>query len=108
LGLVIQYVNKQKAFHIAKEYDRKVLFLLLCAYKILNPTNEMKESKVILYPKVPNLQVCMMSWSDDDMAVSMVKERLIHFRIKKLNEEECKDPLVRWRTHKVHFPILVL
>ncbi len=46
LGLVIDYVGKQRAFHIAKEYDRKVLFLLFCAYKILNPTNEMKKAKV--------------------------------------------------------------
>jgi len=40
LGLVIQYVGKEKAFQIASEYDRAILFLLLvCAYKFLNPTN---------------------------------------------------------------------
>jgi hypothetical protein len=37
------------------------------------------------------------------MALSMVKEQLTHFRTKKVNEEECKDPLPWWRTHKVHF-----
>jgi hypothetical protein len=40
LGLVIQNVGKEKAFQIASEYDRAILFpLLVCAYKFLNPTN---------------------------------------------------------------------
>ncbi len=37
------------------------------------------------------------------MALLVVKEQLTHFRIKKVNEEECKDPLAWWRTHEVHF-----
>jgi hypothetical protein len=36
---------------------------------------------------------------DDDMALSMVKEQLTHFKTKKVNEEECKDPLTWWKTH---------
>jgi hypothetical protein len=37
LGLVIQYVGKDKAIQVVDEYDRQVLFLLLvCAYKFLN------------------------------------------------------------------------
>jgi len=40
LGLVIQNVGKGRAFQIASEYDRAILFLLLvCAYKFLNPIN---------------------------------------------------------------------
>jgi hypothetical protein len=46
--------------------------------------------------------------SDDDMALSMVKEQLIHFKIKKVNEKECKYPLVWWRNLKVPFLRLVL
>jgi hypothetical protein len=30
----------------------------------------------------------------------MIKEQQDHFRITKLNEEECKDPLA-WRDHEV-------
>jgi hypothetical protein len=37
------------------------------------------------------------------MALSIVKEQLTRFRTKKVNEEECKDPLAWWRTHMVHF-----
>jgi hypothetical protein len=40
LGLVIQYVGKDKALQVASDYDTQVLFLfLVCAYKVLNPTN---------------------------------------------------------------------
>ncbi len=45
LGLVIDYVGKQRAFHIASDYDREVLFTLrLYAYKILNLTNANERS----------------------------------------------------------------
>jgi hypothetical protein len=38
LGLVIQYVGKEKAFQIADEYGKLVFFPLLeYAYKVLNP-----------------------------------------------------------------------
>jgi hypothetical protein len=37
--------------------------------------------------------------SDDDMALLMVKEQLTHFKTKKINEKECKDPLTWWKTH---------
>jgi hypothetical protein len=30
---------------------------------------------------------------DGDMALSLVKEQLIHFRIKKVIEEHCKDSI---------------
>ncbi len=31
------------------------------------------------------------------------KEQLTHFKIKKVNEEEFKDPFAWWRTCEVHF-----
>jgi hypothetical protein len=37
------------------------------------------------------------------MALSMVKEQLNHFRIKKVTKEECKDPLAWWKTHEIQF-----
>jgi hypothetical protein len=41
--------------------------------------------------------------SANDMAISMVKEQLTHFRTKKVNEEECKNLMAWWKTHEVHF-----
>jgi hypothetical protein len=40
LGLVIQYVGKEKTLHMVGEYDRQVLFpLIICAYKYLNSSD---------------------------------------------------------------------
>jgi hypothetical protein len=37
LGLVIQYVGKERTLHIVGEYDCQVLFpFIICAYKYLN------------------------------------------------------------------------
>jgi hypothetical protein len=45
LGLVIDYVGKQRAFHIVGDYDREALFMLFFyAYKILNLTNANEKS----------------------------------------------------------------
>jgi hypothetical protein len=40
---------------------------------------------------------------DEDMALSVVKEQLTHFKIKKVIEDECKDSLAWWRAHEVHY-----
>jgi hypothetical protein len=38
LGLVINYIGKERTFQITGEYDKQALFLfLICAYKLLNP-----------------------------------------------------------------------
>jgi hypothetical protein len=37
---------------------------------------------------------------DEEMALSVVKKQLNHFRIKKIMKE-CKDPLAWWRTHDI-------
>jgi len=40
LGLVIQYVGKERIVHIASEYDHQVSFrFLICAYEFLNPND---------------------------------------------------------------------
>jgi len=40
VGLVIQYVGKERTFEVVGDYDIQILFpLLVCAYKVLNPTN---------------------------------------------------------------------
>jgi len=30
---------------------------------------------------------------DEDMVLSIIKEQLTHFKVKKVTDEECKDPL---------------
>ncbi len=37
------------------------------------------------------------------MALSIVKEQLTHFRVKKVIDDECKDPLAWWRAKDRHF-----
>jgi len=80
LGLIIQYVGKDRAIWVVNEDDRQVLFLLfVCAYKFLNPT---KISEKALHPKLLNPQVCYdLMEINEDMALSIVKEQLNHFRI---------------------------
>ncbi len=54
LGLVIQYVNKEKALHIVDEYDRQLLFpLLVWAYKFLNPTHASERTPSFTFQKYP-------------------------------------------------------
>jgi hypothetical protein len=90
--LVIQYFGKERALQIVGEYDRAIFFpLLVCAYKFLNPTN--------VSERVPNFASKSSQFTslydvmeiDEDMALSMVKEQLTPFKIKKVIEEECKS-----------------
>ncbi len=37
------------------------------------------------------------------MALSIVKEQLTHFKVKKVTDDECKDPLAWWRAQEGHF-----
>ncbi len=39
---------------------------------------------------------------DEDMALLVVKEQLTHFRVKKVIDDECKDPLAWWQTLEGH------
>jgi hypothetical protein len=40
---------------------------------------------------------------DEDMALSVVKKQLTHFRVKKVTNDECKDLLAWWRIKEGHF-----
>jgi len=39
--------------------------------------------------------------TNKEMASSVVKEQLNYFQVKKLREDECKNPLAWWRVHEV-------
>jgi hypothetical protein len=63
LGLVIDYFGKELALRIVGKYDREVLFsFLVCAYKVENPSNNVKEPLVVLHPKILKPLVCMIAW----------------------------------------------
>jgi len=40
---------------------------------------------------------------DEDMALSIVKEQLTHFRVNKVTNDECKDLLAWWKAEEGHF-----
>jgi hypothetical protein len=42
--------------------------------------------------------------TNEEMDLSIVKKQINHFLVKKLIEEECKNPLAWWKLHKVQFP----
>jgi hypothetical protein len=37
------------------------------------------------------------------MGLSVLKGQPTDLKIRKVNEEECKDPLAWWKTHKLQF-----
>jgi hypothetical protein len=56
---------------------------------------------LVLHPKLLNPQVCYdLMEINEDMAFSIVKEQLTHFRIHKVIETECKDPLAWCKAHE--------
>jgi len=60
LGLVINYVGKERALGIAGEYDMMVLFsLLVSTYKVLNPNDAGDKGHILLHPKAHNPLVHM-------------------------------------------------
>jgi hypothetical protein len=104
LGLVIQYVGKERAFQSPGEYDRAILFpLLVCAYKFLNPTNVSERIPNFALESSQSSSLYDFMEIDEDMALLVVMEQLTHLKMKKIIEEECKDPLAWWRAHEVHY-----
>jgi len=73
------------ALHIVGEYDRKVLFPLLCAYNILNLINA--NERGIGNFTSHNSQITSLydvMENDNDMTLSMMKEQFNHFKTKEV------------------------
>jgi hypothetical protein len=63
LRLVIDYACKEQTLQIIGEYDKQVLFLLLiCKYKVLNPSDSCERAPIVLHPKILRPLVCMIAW----------------------------------------------
>jgi len=94
LGLVMQYVGKERAFQILGEYDRLILFMfLVCAYKFLNLTNVSERVLYFASESSQSTSLYDLMEIDENMTLSVVKEQLTHFKIKKVIEEECKGSI---------------
>jgi hypothetical protein len=99
LRLVIQYVGKEKAILITNEYDKYVLFpLLVHAYRFLNmfTTSEIVVASTMTNYEMNNFGVKSLydlMEIDEKMVLSVVKEQMNHYRIRKVSDEECKSPL---------------
>ncbi len=91
---MIQYVGKEKALQILTNiidiYNSHSLFVHTSFFNSTNPNERMLNftSQSSQSTSLYNLMEI-----DGDMALSLVKEQLIHFRIKKVIEEHCKDSI---------------
>jgi hypothetical protein len=104
LGMVIQYVVKERALHIASEYDHQILFpLLICAHKYLNPSDVSVRAPSFASQSIEPTSFYDFIKTNEEVTLSILKEQLNHFRIKIVTDEECKDPIAWWRTHEVQF-----
>jgi hypothetical protein len=75
LGVVIQYVGKNRTFQIVGEYDKLVLFLLLvCAYKFFNLVDASERIHSVASRSSQLTSLYDLMDSNDDLALSMVKE----------------------------------
>jgi hypothetical protein len=93
--------------HIVGEYDRQILFpLIICAYKYSNSSDVSVGAPNFASQSIEPTSLYDLIEINEKMTSSVVKEQLNHFKIKKAIEEQCKDPLAWWRTHKVQFPTI--
>ncbi len=77
LGLVIQYVSKERTLHIAGEYDHQVLFpFLICAYKYLNPSDVSVGVLSFASQSIEPTSLYDLIEIDEKMALLMVKKHL--------------------------------
>jgi len=76
---------------------------MICAHKYWNPSDVSVGGLSFASQSIEPTSVYDFIETDEDMKLSMVKEQLNHFRIKKVTKEECKDPLAWWRTHEIQF-----
>jgi hypothetical protein len=70
LGLMIQYVDNERALHIVDEYDRQVLFqLLVWAYKFLNPTHASERTPSFTFQSSQSTSLNDLMETNGDMAL---------------------------------------
>jgi hypothetical protein len=89
LGLLMQYIGKEKILQITSDYNRQVLFpQLLCTYKFLNLANVSEKTASFALKFFQSSSLYDVMEIDEDVALSMVKKQIFCFKIKKVIEEE--------------------
>jgi hypothetical protein len=92
LGLVLQFVGKEKALQIASEYDHQVfLSPLISTYTFLNPNYAGVGTSSFTSCNVDPKSLYDLMEINEEMASSLVKKLLNHFKFKKVIEEEAKN-----------------
>jgi hypothetical protein len=104
LGLVIQFVGKEKALQIASEYDHQVLLpLFISTYNFLNPSYVGVGASSFTSCNVDPKSLYDLMEINEKMASSLVKKLFNHFKFKKVIEEEAKNSLKWWKVYEVQF-----
>ncbi len=102
LGLVIQFVGKERAFQITDEYDHHVLFPFLdSTYTFLNPCDANVGALNCASHNTKSTSLYDFIESNEEMVTSVMKEQLNNLWIKKVTNGECKDPLAWCRLHVI-------
>jgi hypothetical protein len=75
LGVVIQYVSKNRVLQIVGEYDKLVLLpLLVCAYKFFNLVDASERVHSVAFGSSQFTSLYDFMDINDDLTLSMVKE----------------------------------
>ncbi len=82
LWLVIQYVDKERAFQIADEYKKQMLFPFLClCIKVLNSIKVNEKAPNFTSQTIEFTSLYDLMETNVNMTSSVMKKQLIHFRI---------------------------
>ncbi len=88
LGLVIQYVGKNKVLWI--KHNRQVLFLFIFyGYKFLNPTKVDEKALNFTSQTIESTKLYDFMETNENVALLIVKDP---FRMWRFTKEECQDP----------------
>jgi hypothetical protein len=91
LGLVIQFVGKERALQITNEYGCQVLLpLLISAYNFLNPSDASIGASSFTCCSAKPTSICDLWEINEEMTLLTVKEQLNHFRLRKVPRRRPK------------------
>jgi hypothetical protein len=91
LGLVIQFVGKERPLQTTCEYDYQTLFpLLVVAYNFINPNDVGARVPSFAFQSTKTTSLYDNIDIDEGMTTLVVKKQLNHFKVMK---EEAKNPL---------------
>ncbi len=75
LGLLVQYISKEKILQVTSDYNRQVLFpQLFCTYKFLNLANVSEKTLSFALNFFQSSSFNDVMEIDEDVALSMVKK----------------------------------